>query len=79
MDLITKIRRNTATLHTAAERSGFIERINEIDSTSPELIIAYAYTIFIADLFGGRTFVVLLSVNYNLAISCELEAKLYLN
>lgn len=210
MDLITKIRRNTATLHSAAEHTGFIkrivdgnaskesyaeylfnlsamykviedtidknsdneivknfvtkelykheliqkdlefllgdkletmellpatntfiERIKEIDETSPELIIAYAYTRFIADLFGGRTFVALLSVNYgvskeglnyyscegikdirsyvmnyankinnmniseeleaklinevnnayiyNLAISCELEAKLYLN
>lgn len=109
----------------------FIERIKEIDSSNPELIIAYAYTRFIADLFGGRTFIALLSVNYkvpkeglnyyncdqikdirsyvmnyaskmnnmnlseeleiklinevsnayiyNLAISCELEAKLYLN
>lgn len=42
----------------------FIERINEIDKTNPELIIAYAYTRFIADLFGGRTFIALLSVNY---------------
>lgn len=210
MDLLTKIRRNTATLHSAAEHSGFIkrivdgnackdsyaeylfnlkamykaiedtiennkdnetvkefattelykselinkdlqfllgdkvdtmellpstkaftERINEINSSNPELIVAYAYTRFIADLFGGRTFVALLSVNYkvtseglnyyncdgvkdirayvmnygakmnsmnlgddleemfinevsnayiyNLAISCELEAKLYSN
>lgn len=210
MDLITRIRKNTATLHSAAERTGFIkrivdghaskdsyaeylfnlsamykaiedtiennksnevvkefatkelykheliekdlefllgdkldsmellpstvafiERIKEIDSSNPELIVAYAYTRFIADLFGGRTFIALLSVNYkvepeglnyykcddikdirayvmnyaskinnmnlskvledkfidevsnayiyNLAISCELEAKLYLN
>lgn len=109
----------------------FIERIREIDKGNPELIVAYAYTRFIADLFGGRTFVALLSVNYkvepeglnyykcddikdirayvmnyaskinnmnlskeledklinevsnayiyNLAISCELEAKLHLN
>jgi len=28
------------------------------------LIVAYAYTRFIADLFGGRTFVSLLGVNY---------------
>ena len=42
----------------------FIERINEIDNSSPELIVAYAYTRFIADLFGGRTFVSLLNVNY---------------
>ena len=109
----------------------FVERVKEIDKTNPELIIAYAYTRFIADLFGGRTFIALLSVNYkvpkeglnyyncdqikdirsyvmnyaskinsinlteelenklinevsnayiyNLAISCELEAKLYSN
>ncbi len=210
MDLITKIRKNTATLHSAAEHSGFIkrivdgnackdsyaeylfnlsamykviedtiennksneivkefvtkelykyeliqkdlkfllgdkldsmellpstiafiDRIKEIDKSNPELIVAYAYTRFIADLFGGRTFIALLSVNYkvpaeglnyyscegikdirsyvmnyaskvngmdlseelesklinevsnayiyNLAISCELEAKLYSN
>ena len=143
MDLITKIRKNSATLHSAAERSGFIKRIvdgnaskdsyaeylfnlstiynsieqalernidndtvkefatpelyrydlikkdldfllgdkvneiellpstiafvdkiNELEKTNPELVIAYAYTRFIADLFGGRTFVALLSVNY---------------
>ena len=210
MDLITKIRKNTATLHSAAEHSGFIKRIvdgnackdsyaeylfnlsamykviedtiennssneivkefvtkelykyeliqkdlkfllgdkldsmellpstiafvdrvREIGKSNPELIVAYAYTRFIADLFGGRTFIALLSVNYkvpaeglnyysceqikdirsyvmnyaskinsmdlskelesklinevsnayiyNLAISCELEAKLYSN
>lgn len=45
----------------------FIERIKEIDEISPELIVAYAYTRFIADLFGGRTFVALLSVNYGVA------------
>ncbi|MBC2428692.1 MULTISPECIES: biliverdin-producing heme oxygenase [Clostridium] len=32
---------------------------------SPELIVAYAYTRFIADLFGGRTFASLLSTHYN--------------
>lgn len=109
----------------------FIERIKEINNNNPELIVAYSYTRFIADLFGGRTFIALLSVNYkvpaqglnyyscdeikdirsyvmnyaskinnmnlseeleeklinevsnayiyNLAISCELEAKLYSN
>lgn len=42
----------------------FIERLKEIGKMNPELIVAYAYTRFIADLFGGRTFVALLSVNY---------------
>ncbi len=120
---------NDMTLLPSTE--AFVERVKEIDKTNPELIIAYAYTRFIADLFGGRTFIALLSVNYkvpkeglnyyncdqikdirsyvmnyaskinsinlteelenklinevsnayiyNLAISCELEAKLYSN
>ncbi len=42
----------------------FIDKINDLEKTTPELIIAYAYTRFIADLFGGRTFIALLSVNY---------------
>ena len=35
----------------------FIDKINDLEKTNPELIIAYAYTRFIADLFGGRTFI----------------------
>lgn len=46
----------------------FIERIEEIDNTNPELIIAYAYTRFIADLFGGRMFVDLLSDKYKVPV-----------
>lgn len=42
----------------------FISRINEITKSKPELIVAYAYTRFIADLFGGRTFASLLSTHY---------------
>ncbi|SCH89694.1 MULTISPECIES: biliverdin-producing heme oxygenase [unclassified Romboutsia] len=42
----------------------FVDKINDLEKTNPELVIAYAYTRFIADLFGGRTFVALLSVNY---------------
>ena len=47
-----------------ASTIAFVEKIKEIGNTNPELIVAYAYTRFIADLFGGRTFVALLSVNY---------------
>ncbi|WP_018590107.1 heme oxygenase (biliverdin-producing) [Terrisporobacter glycolicus] len=47
-----------------ASTVAFVERIKEIGNTNPELIVAYAYTRFIADLFGGRTFVSLLGVNY---------------
>lgn len=33
-----------------------------------ELIVAYAYTRFLADLFGGRTFLSLLSTGYKISI-----------
>lgn len=42
----------------------FVEKINDLSTRNPELVVAYAYTRFIADLFGGRTFIALLSVNY---------------
>ncbi|RDY25173.1 biliverdin-producing heme oxygenase [Romboutsia weinsteinii] len=45
----------------------FIDKINDLDKSNPEMIVAYAYTRFIADLFGGRTFVALLSVNYKVS------------
>ena len=47
-----------------ASTVAFVEKVKEIGNTTPELIVAYAYTRFIADLFGGRTFVSLLNVNY---------------
>lgn len=45
----------------------FVERMKEIDSTNPELVVAYAYTRFLADLFGGRTFYTILSEKYKIA------------
>lgn len=45
----------------------FLDRIEEINNANPELIVAYAYTRFIADLFGGRTFLNLLSTSYNVS------------
>ena len=44
-----------------------VARINELSDTKPELIIAYAYTRFLADLFGGRLFYDLLSNEYKIA------------
>ena len=44
----------------------FLARISEISTSQPELVIAYAYTRFIADLFGGRTFASLLSTHYQI-------------
>lgn len=49
-----------------ASTKACISRILEIPEGKPELIIAYAYTRFLADLFGGRTFPALLSKNYNI-------------
>ena len=52
-----------------------VEKIKGIDKNEPELIVAYAYTRFIADLFGGRTFSTLLSEKYELPV----EALNYYN
>ena len=43
-----------------------IARINELATTKPELIVAYAYTRFLADLFGGRLFYELFSKEYKI-------------
>lgn len=43
-----------------------VARINELSNTKPELIIAYAYTRFLADLFGGRLFYELFSKEYKI-------------
>lgn len=51
-----------------ASTKACISRILEISEGKPELIIAYAYTRFLADLFGGRTFPALLSKNYNIGL-----------
>lgn len=44
-----------------------VARIEELSNTKPELIVAYAYTRFLADLFGGRTFFDLFSKDYNIS------------
>lgn len=43
-----------------------VARIKEVTQSSPELLIAYAYTRFLADLFGGRTFKSLLNLKYGI-------------
>lgn len=50
-----------------ASTKAFLARIDEIKDTNPELIIAHAYTRFLADLFGGRTFLSLLGTNYKIS------------
>ncbi len=44
----------------------YVDRINEMSERNPEMVIAHAYTRFLADLFGGRTFFSLLSEKYNI-------------
>lgn len=44
----------------------YVDRINTITEKNPKLIIAHAYTRFLADLFGGRMFYSILKEHYNL-------------
>ena len=50
-----------------ASTEACITRIQELSKTKPELVVAYAYTRFLADLFGGRTFLSLLGENYKIS------------
>ena len=43
-----------------------INSLNLLSSSKPELVVAYAYTRFLADLFGGRLFYELLSNEYKI-------------
>lgn len=52
-------------LSLLASTRACVARIRELATSQPELIIAYAYTRFLADLFGGRTFYALLGLKYN--------------
>lgn len=47
-----------------ASTEACVAKIEELSESKPELVIAYAYTRFLADLFGGRTFLSLLSTTY---------------
>ncbi|WP_300379336.1 heme oxygenase (biliverdin-producing) [Clostridium sp.] len=44
----------------------YVSRINESSRANPKMVIAHAYTRFLADLFGGRTFYSLLKEYYKL-------------
>lgn len=43
-----------------------IARIHEVEEKYPELIVAYAYVRFVADLFGGRIFPKVLTESYGI-------------
>lgn len=55
-----------SSMNLLASTIASIARINEIANTKPELIVAYAYTRFLADLFGGRMFYELFSKEYKI-------------
>lgn len=48
----------------------YVNRINNVCEKNPKLIIAHAYTRFLADLFGGRMFYSLLKDHYNINNNC---------
>ena len=50
-----------------ASTEACVAKIEELSQTKPELVVAYAYTRFLADLFGGRTFLSLLSTSYKIS------------
>ena len=50
-----------------ASTEACVARIESLSENNPELVVAYAYTRFLADLFGGRTFLSLLSTNYKVS------------
>ena len=47
---------NINSLNLLSSTVSSIARIKEISSSKPELVVAYAYTRFLADLFDGRLF-----------------------
>ena len=50
-----------------ASTEACVAKIEELSETKPELVVAYAYTRFLADLFGGRPFLSLLSTSYKIS------------
>ena len=38
-----------------ASTKAYIDKLNELGRSNPELLVAHAYTRYLADLFGGRT------------------------
>lgn len=44
----------------------FVDRLDEISQTNPKLLVAHAYTRYLADLFGGRTIFKIIKENYSI-------------
>lgn len=65
-DLQFLLKENLSSCSPLSSAKAAVARIEEISKNQPELLIAYAYTRFLADLFGGRTFFELLSKDYGI-------------
>lgn len=65
-DLEYFLKDSTEKYELLASTVACVERIKEISTKNPELLVAHAYTRFMADLFGGRTFVPLLGQKYGI-------------
>lgn len=66
-DLDFLLKNNSDSIKLLASTEACVARIKEVSKNKPELIIAYAYTRFLADLFGGRTFLSILSKDYKIS------------
>ncbi|CEN93342.1 heme oxygenase [[Clostridium] sordellii] len=44
----------------------FVDRLEEISQVNPKLLVAHAYTRYLADLFGGRTIFKIIKDNYDI-------------
>ena len=55
-----------SSMQPLASTEACVAKIEALSTSQPELVVAYAYTRFLADLFGGRMFLSLLSTSYKI-------------
>lgn len=65
-DLAHFLKDSTEKPEVLASTVACVERIKEVSDEKPELLVAYAYTRFMADLFGVRTFIPILGEKYSI-------------
>ncbi|MGG7145083.1 heme oxygenase (biliverdin-producing) [Clostridium nigeriense] len=58
---------NNNKIEVLSSTLAYVDRINSISEKNPKLLIAHAYTRFLADLFGGRIFYSLLKDHYKIS------------
>lgn len=65
-DIDALLGEKATSLSLLASTEAYVARIKELSNKTPELVIAHAYTRFLADLFGGRVFFALLNEKYGI-------------